>query len=556
MKKALLLSASISLLALAAHAQTITNPGGISTVTGDCNGAGAGTVSITCTQAAQWTTPRNLSLTGDITGTLANVNGASAVSGATTLATVNAAPGTYGSATQVPVFSVNAKGLTTFVTNTSITAPTLQTPHTISITGDLSYTSSAFDGSTDVSGAGTLATVNASPGTYGDASHVPTIVVNGKGLVTSITTNTVSAIAGGSNTQVQYNSTGALAGSAGFTTDGSSITLTGGINIANTQAYTFTSRSKLTSPVDGNIRLSNNAATGFGLLQFGGTTSTFPAIKKDSTSGVLDIRLADDSAYGSLFLQETRLNSLVDLTTARVIYSRNGTIAQLFNDGTWTAVTLIPSLLQIGGTSASFPAIQRSGTHIQTVLADSSNYAGLDAEQIISRSSNIGGISPGLQVYNTATDTAGNEAGVLMLPSGNSACNSKITGYRDGTTTASGVKLYSCIGSTTYQTFSVDSSGHPYFVGNSGPALSGCGTGPTYVGNDNRGVVTNAADTGTSCTVTFAKSWDREPICIITLYSNGATTVGSLSAAPTVSSFTVKFSAAYNSGIWAYHCEG
>jgi len=49
---------------------------------------------------------------------------------------------------------------------------------------------------------------------------------------------------------------------------------------------------------DGVITLTNAAATDFSRLQFGGTTSSFPAIKRSGAA--LQIRLADDSTWGSL----------------------------------------------------------------------------------------------------------------------------------------------------------------------------------------------------------------------------------------------------------------
>ena len=65
--------------------------------------------------------------------------------------------------------------------NTTGSAATLTTGRTIAITGDLAYTSPSFDGSTNVTAAGTLATVNATVGSFTNAS----ITVNGKGLVTA-----------------------------------------------------------------------------------------------------------------------------------------------------------------------------------------------------------------------------------------------------------------------------------------------------------------------------------------------------------------------------------
>lgn len=83
------------------------------TITGSITG-NAGT-------ATAWATPRNLSLTGDATATLANVDGTAAVSAALTLATVNSNVGTFLKTT------VNAKGLVTAATSANIndlTAPT------------------------------------------------------------------------------------------------------------------------------------------------------------------------------------------------------------------------------------------------------------------------------------------------------------------------------------------------------------------------------------------------------------------------------------------------
>ncbi len=72
---------------------------------------------------------------------------------------------------------------TTFIgalTGNASTATALATGRTISISGDLTYTSPSFDGSGNVTAAGTLATVNSNVGTFA----IATITVNGKGLVT------------------------------------------------------------------------------------------------------------------------------------------------------------------------------------------------------------------------------------------------------------------------------------------------------------------------------------------------------------------------------------
>jgi len=59
--------------------------------------------------------------------------------------------------------------------------------------------------------------------------------------------------------------------------------------------FVWNGRSTLGSAVDGNIELYNQAGTSFGRLSFGGTTASFPALKRSTTT--LQARLADDSAY-------------------------------------------------------------------------------------------------------------------------------------------------------------------------------------------------------------------------------------------------------------------
>jgi hypothetical protein len=57
----------------------------------------------------------------------------------------------------------------------------------------------------------------------------------------------------------------------------------------------FSGRSNLLSSADGVLVLANAALADFGRLQFGGTTSSFPALKRSTT--ILQGRLADDSAF-------------------------------------------------------------------------------------------------------------------------------------------------------------------------------------------------------------------------------------------------------------------
>ena len=70
-----------------------------------------------------------------------------------------------------------------------------------------------------------------------------------------------------------------------------------GIQIADADLMYWNNRSVMTSPSDGVIQLRNFAGTDFNRLQFGGTTSSFPSLKRSGAT--LQARLADDSAFAN-----------------------------------------------------------------------------------------------------------------------------------------------------------------------------------------------------------------------------------------------------------------
>jgi hypothetical protein len=90
----------------------------------------------------------------------------------------------------VPTFrAVVAADIPTLNQSTTGSAATLTTGRTIAVTGDLAYTSPSFDGSTNVTATGTLATVNSNVGSFTAAN----ITVNAKGLITAASNGTAGA---------------------------------------------------------------------------------------------------------------------------------------------------------------------------------------------------------------------------------------------------------------------------------------------------------------------------------------------------------------------------
>lgn len=78
----------------------------------------------------------------------------------------------------------------------------------------------------------------------------------------------------------------------------------------------------ITHTADGVLRLRDAAGTSFNRIQFGGTTSSFPAIKRDGAA--LKVRLADDSADSSLTVSTIALSSNGSQSAPSLILSGRG----------------------------------------------------------------------------------------------------------------------------------------------------------------------------------------------------------------------------------------
>lgn len=127
--------------------------------------------------------------------------------------------------------------------------------------------------------------------------------------------------------------------SAGILTTSAALVAGGNINTLSAGLLVFGNNGIISSPVDGIIRLANNAQNNFTRLTLGGTTSSFPSIKRNGTG--VDIRLADDTAYAPL--------TTGNLTTgvAATISIVSGTNQRAGN------LTLVGGTLTVGNTTVT-----------------------------------------------------------------------------------------------------------------------------------------------------------------------------------------------------------
>jgi len=128
---------------------------------------------------------------------------------------------------------------------------------------------------------------------------------------TNATLNFDKSIAGGAfGNRMSLSDAGLLTVFSAINVTNNDITAVGG-NIITQTTGTFkwgATRSKMSSPADSQIMLLNAAGTDFARVMFGGSTSSFPALKKESASA-LSVRLADDSAYAGAFMDNNNFQS-------------------------------------------------------------------------------------------------------------------------------------------------------------------------------------------------------------------------------------------------------
>ena len=209
------------------------------------------------------------------------------------------------------------------LTGNSDTATALAAGRTIGMTGDMTWTSASFTGAGNVTGAGTLATVNSNVGSFGSTSQIPVVTVNAKGLVTAVTTASIVT---------------------SLTVDGDS----------GTQ----------------NVDLSADD------LQFLGTANEIEtAVTKDGTDVKVTLGLPNDVTIGNnLSVTGSFLSD--DITAATVTINGNLTVTGTQTTTDSTVVTIADPLFQVG--SNTDDNLDRGVTYLHNDGSAKTGFFGMD----------------------------------------------------------------------------------------------------------------------------------------------------------------------------------
>jgi len=211
----------------------------------------------------------------------------------------------------------NTGKLTGDITGNSATATKLSTARSISLAGDVAASAVNFDGTTNIQLSAALATqTGLTTGTYGSSTLVPIITVNSKGVITAISTQTITGGSSGSSTlllgadnssygSVVSGSSLQILGGTGITTSAGNNTVTIGVN--NNIATTSGTQTLTNKTISTNSTWAGNTIS----QSRGGTGSTTGSIVTDS-----DLTFGSG---GTLYLSAQTIDvggsSLTNLTT-------------------------------------------------------------------------------------------------------------------------------------------------------------------------------------------------------------------------------------------------
>jgi len=353
--------------------------------------------------------------------------------------------------------------------NTTGSAATLTTGRTISITGDLAYTSTSFDGSANVTAAGTLATVNTNVGSFTNA----TLTVNGKGLITAASSGTtaVTSVTGTAPVVSSGGTTPAISMAAATTSVNGYLTSTDWTTFNNKGSGTVTAVSvvsangfagsssggatpaltlstSITGVLKGNATAISAATVGTD-YSVGTSALATGILRSTTTTGALSIAIAADFPT----LNQSTTGSAATLTTTRAIYGNNF-------DGSAALTQVIASTY--GGTGNGFTKFTGATTAEKTYTLPDAN------STIVVQGGALGTPSSGTLTNCTfptlnqnTTGTASNVTGTVAIANGGTGqttANTAFNALAPSQTTNSGKYLTTDGTDTSWATVAASSN--------------------------------------------------------------------------------------------------
>lgn len=203
-------------------------------------------------------------------------------------------------------------------------------------------------------------------------------------------------------------STGAAAFSGGMSATTGTFTST--LVTGTAAAIGWSGQSLLKNNADGVIQLSNNAATDFGRLQFGGTTSSFPSLKRSGVT--IQARLADDSDFADLRASTVTAVGFSGPLTGNVTGNVSGSAATV-TSASQTAITTLSNLVTVGALNSGsitsgFGSIDVGTDAISGGLVTGAKFkGGSSAPTITPGISAVIGTSPTVTTVTGSNDAAG-----------------------------------------------------------------------------------------------------------------------------------------------------
>lgn len=351
----------------------------------------------------------------------------------------------------------------------------------------------------------------------------------------------------GSNSNIQLNSAGSFGATSGFSFDGTYLTVPGYLALASTSASN--GAWILFGSTTVAFASTTNQDTIFGLDAGGNQATTSPTVRGDSLFGY----------QAGAGMTGGNLNALFGTFAGSVI--GNGS-----ND-TCIGYKCLKSVTGNRNTAVGDESLSSlsSGTDNSTLgyaaglALNTTSFANIIIGAEVeapknpgNQQLNIGNVIYGTSMYSTLSGssqpTKNGDIGIgTSTPWGKLAIS-----FNSGdTATSSQFVIASSTPTATTTLFRIDNVGH-FYASSTNPVISGCGTGPTFLGSDNWGeVIPGTAATG--CTITFSTPWLNAPVC--TVSNQSMSVVNAMTYAITSSALTITMTGIAGDKV-DYICQG